>query len=265
MIRFARDSECTAVRELWEACFPDESGFNDYFFQHIFSVKQTLVYEQNGELCAMLQMLPYRIAVGSDEGEVTYIYGACTSPLHRRKGLMAQLLERSFELDRAAGRVASILIPAEEWLFGFYRRFGYESAFYVSRTQVRDEQKGILPRRLRECDIPALEVCYQRSRGDCAVLRDAAEWKRQMKLFDTLGKGVFGWFDGNELTAYAFCWEDAAQEAMGLTDVRAQGLLDLLGVDELIITTIGSAAALGCAKWYGTIRSDCGYMNLMLN
>ncbi|MFR4261321.1 MAG: GNAT family N-acetyltransferase [Butyricicoccaceae bacterium] len=31
---------------------------------------------------------------------MTYIYGACTDPAHRRKGYMARLLERSFELDR---------------------------------------------------------------------------------------------------------------------------------------------------------------------
>ena len=54
-------------------------------------------------LVAMVQMLPYRMTVDGLSREATYIYGACTDPAHRRKGYMARLLERSFELDRQAG------------------------------------------------------------------------------------------------------------------------------------------------------------------
>ena len=39
----------------------------------------------------------------AESGLITYIYGACTDPAHRRKGHMARLLEHSFALDRAAG------------------------------------------------------------------------------------------------------------------------------------------------------------------
>ena len=86
---------------------------------------------------AMVQMLPYRMTVGGVSREVTYIYGACTDPAHRRKGYMAQLLERSFELDREAGRIASVLIPAEKWLFDFYKPFGYEPFFHISHLHGR--------------------------------------------------------------------------------------------------------------------------------
>ena len=36
MIRSAVQSDTEAVRKLWEICFPDEGGFNDYFFAHIY-------------------------------------------------------------------------------------------------------------------------------------------------------------------------------------------------------------------------------------
>ena len=32
-MRFAEKGDFPAVRALWETCFPDEGGFNDYFFQ----------------------------------------------------------------------------------------------------------------------------------------------------------------------------------------------------------------------------------------
>ncbi len=106
-MRFAEKGDFPAVRALWETCFPDEGGFNDYFFVHFYKEKYTLLYLEGETLVAMVQMLPYRMTAGGLSREVTYIYGACTDPAHRRKGYMARLLERSFELDREAGRTSA--------------------------------------------------------------------------------------------------------------------------------------------------------------
>lgn len=43
---------------LWETCFPDEGGFNDYFFAHFYKEKYTLLYLEGETLVAMVQMLP---------------------------------------------------------------------------------------------------------------------------------------------------------------------------------------------------------------
>ena len=126
MIRYAHAGDLADIRALWERCFPDESGFNAYFFEHLFDRNAVLLYQLDGQLAAMTQMIPYPLQL--DNGETvrcTYIYGACTHPAHRKKGLMRALLERSFVLDRALGRAGSMLIPAEDWLFSFYAPFGY--------------------------------------------------------------------------------------------------------------------------------------------
>ena len=156
MIRFAGPRDTAAIRALWEACFPDEGGFNDYFFAHHFALSNTLLSVEEGALCAMVQMLPYRLVTGGGEVEITYIYGACTDPAHRRQGHMARLLARSFALDRQAGRAASALIPAEPWLFGFYEPFGYAPFFHVDRREICRQGSGVLPRRRsRACSRPS--------------------------------------------------------------------------------------------------------------
>ena len=90
MIRRAQPQDIPGIRQLWETCFPDEGGFNDYFFAHFFDCGTVLLSEEQGTLCAMVQMLPYRLLTGGREQEITYIYGACTDPAHRRKGHMAR-------------------------------------------------------------------------------------------------------------------------------------------------------------------------------
>lgn len=267
MIRSAVQSDTEAVRKLWEICFPDEGGFNDYFFAHIYQPQHTLLLTQGGALCAMLQMLPYTLSVSGEYAPCTYIYGVCTHPEHRRCGYAAELLEYSFTLDRKVGRAASILIPAEKWLFEFYRPFGYNEAFFVSRqTLSLSAGEYEVPRRLTDADIPQLNALYEAAASLVHIVRDAAEWSRQIAMFDTLGVGVYGWFEGERLVSYAFCWEDNAQEAIGLTGRQGRGLLKTLSRESLTITVPGSETALGVAKWYDNRAAEtAGYMNLMFN
>lgn len=265
MIRFAAHSDEPAVRRLWETCFPDESGFNEYFFAHIFTTGRTLLSEDAGALCAMTQMLPYRLSCGGQTVNVTYIYGACTDLMYRRQGHMARLLDYSFALDRKAGRAASMLIPAEPWLFGFYEPFGYRPFFYVDKRHVVRTDMGETPRRLTVRDLPQAAALYERLAGPCAVVRDDGEWQRQLYLFDALGAGAYGWFRESELTAYAFCWKDGVQEALGLTMAQEQGLAAELGLREYDMITGSGETALGCIKWHIPALAECGYMNLMLN
>ena len=131
MIRFAQPGDFSAIRDLWEICFPDDTGFNPYYFDHLFSLNDTLVCELDGCIAAMVQMLPYTLRVHDQDFPVTYIYGACTHPDFRRQHLMSQLLSASFDWDQQHGRIASMLIPQEAWLFDFYRPFGYLPQFSV--------------------------------------------------------------------------------------------------------------------------------------
>lgn len=268
MIRFARENDVNAIRMLWESCFPEEGGFNAYFFSHIYQSDYTLLKTtDNGDLLAMLQALPYRITDGIRENEVTYLYGVCTAPEYRRQGHITELLEYSFALDKQAGRVASVLIPQERWLFDFYRPFGYEPSFLVSQKQITLDRniKPSIPYRLSIEDIPQMERLYTQTVSPCHILRDETIWRQQLSLFDILGTGVYGWFENGNLSAYAFCWADTIPEALGLTAPEEQGLLSVLKIEKAVYTSPGSETPLGCIKWYEKYPVETGYMNLMLN
>ncbi len=266
MIRFAETDDLPDIRSLWETCFPDESGFNEYYFKNIFKLDNTLVLKNTDGLEAMLQMLPYFMAVGEKVQKITYIYGACTSPEHRKKGCMAKLLERSFELDKEYGHTASVLIPQHEWLFGFYKKFGYEPFFKVSKETVfSKETEYELPTKLQVKATHELQKLYEKLVSPCHILRSPAEWRKQIALFEALGKGVYGWLENGKLSGYVFCYGDSVQEAFGMTEKRYQGLLRELKTDRLECVSYGVKDFLGSIKWYKTEKSVSGYMNLMFN
>lgn len=273
MIRFANKGDIPAVYELFELCFPDASGFNSYFFSHVFQVETTLLYEQDGMLCAMLQMLPYRLSLDGEEGEATYIYGACTHPAHRRKHLMAQLLEASFQEDEKKGRIASLLIPQEEWLFGFYKPFGYLPLFTLKRqiTLPGCPAKYDMRKLGDWCEANSL-YCRKTAGENCRILRSETDWRAQFEMFTALGEGAFGLYHAGTLTAYAFVWREQdclyAQELIAQdeheAEMLAQALLDKLGGQKITYCMPSGSELLGCLKPYRAAPAY-GYINLMFN
>ncbi|MBR4079829.1 MAG: GNAT family N-acetyltransferase, partial [Christensenellaceae bacterium] len=212
MIRYANAGDLEQIRLLWEICFPDDSGFNDYFFENLFSLENVLLFEENERIHAMTQMIPRRLKMSSEITEpCTYIYGACTHPDYRRQHLMAQLLERSFVLDRSLGRKASILIPAEPWLFGFYRKFDYLPVFMLNTKEIyvscSDTQTLSM---LSADDIGQISSLYNDLLTDRIpyLVREHTEWKKQIEMFFMLGLGCFGIFaEDGTLDGYAFAWK----------------------------------------------------------
>lgn len=118
-----------SLRSLWKLCFNDTDEFIDFYFKELYKSQETLTVTSDGVLIASLQMIPYQIKLGEHIFDASYISGAMTHPDYRGKGLMAQLLHVSFEEMRKKDIPLSFLIPQEEWLFGFYQKFGYFKAF----------------------------------------------------------------------------------------------------------------------------------------
>lgn len=260
------------IRALWEVCFPDETGFNDYFFNNLYYPEQTILYCKQDEICAMTQMIPYELSLPDLLGTATYIYGACTHPAHRRQHLMEQLLEFSFQEDLKNHRIASMLIPAEQWLFDFYLPFGYKPAFYLDEQICYTTQNHPI-RPIIPSELDKLNALYnQKMEGYAHIVRTAKNWDDQLQLFTETGKGVWGLWVQNSLVAYAFVMQEGkdlfAQELMAVDQTAAEqlcrGLLSQFHAEKIRYTTAGLSRPLGCIKRYDE-KSANGYFNLMLN
>lgn len=282
MIRFANTADKQEIVALWNICFPDDSGFNQYFFENLFDLRNVLLFQMDGRIAAMTQMIPYQMRNSAGKDEVfTYIYGACTHPEFRRRHLMSQLLEHSFQLDRSLGRAGSILIPAEPWLFDFYAQFDYQPTFLLS-TETTETFTS-------DSDIPQLsmlsnshirqlnnlyESAFQPTEGHLA--RSQQVWKQQIEMFHAIGFGCVGlWGASGELCAYAFVWKPEngqvyAQELIARDDRSRDCMLRAIqaktGAAQVKYSGPGETGQpLGCMKRYDDTVLTHAYMNLMLN
>lgn len=269
MIRFAEKSDTEKVMALWDRCFGEDKTFNEWFFEKRYRPEETLLsLSDDGELLAMVQMLPYTYSSENISGEVTYIYGACTAPEHRKKGIMAELLNESFRIDTELGRIGSLLIPAEPWLFDFYKKYGYETAFSVQENELvlETDADSCDMRPAELTDIETMNKIYRRHAGLSRLERSEADWEKQIQMFRDLGGEVFVF--GNE--GYAFVWKNEAglnaQETMGDNIERyMQSIMRYYSINEIKYTTKGAEKRLGCLRLHNGAPVQMGYFNLLFN
>ena len=139
------DNNKSQLIDLWRTSFNDSEEFI-----------------KNGKIVSALQMLPYVMTYYGKEISVNYIYGACTLPSERGQGLMRQLIQKAFEVMESRKVALTVIIPADPWLFDYYRDLGYTEAFdYSEETYIRPSEivleQGVL---VVPPEVPSMESLY---------------------------------------------------------------------------------------------------------
>lgn len=150
------------IVDLWRTCFGDSEAFISLYFDRVYRDENTLTLERDGRIVSALQMLPYTMTYLGTEIQVAYICGACTAPGYRGQGWMRQLLLEAFEVMRRRDVTLTALIPADPWLFDYYRVQGYTEAFdYTEETYIRPDLPVQRPDVLVvEPEVPSTEALY---------------------------------------------------------------------------------------------------------
>lgn len=125
MIQFADQHTLCSVRSMWKTCFQDTDEYIELFFSRQYKDENTLVWIEDGIVVASLQMTFYTLNVNGEKIPFYYLVGLCTLPEYRNKGYMSQLIYKAFEVMRERNIPLSILVPADDWLFEYYNRFGF--------------------------------------------------------------------------------------------------------------------------------------------
>lgn len=98
ILRKLEQSEHQKTRKLWEEVFTEDTkAFLDYYYYIKTRDNQIYVAEENGSICSMLQMNPYRVRIEQREFDSAYVVAVATSEPYRRRGYMGMLLRRSLE------------------------------------------------------------------------------------------------------------------------------------------------------------------------
>lgn len=112
--------EESRLRELFTEGFGD-AAFTELFFRTGFSHDRCLA-AFDGTLLSALHWFDCSL----DGKKAAYIYGIATFNAHRGLGIGSKLIRAALEVLKTKGYETILLVPAEERLFGYYERFGFQ-------------------------------------------------------------------------------------------------------------------------------------------
>ena len=121
--RAIRDADVPQLTALWLDSFPEKEEAAKLFFERNLSNAHSYLAEENDTVIAAVYLLDTTIC----DRQAHYLCGAATRRDCRGRGVMTALLNFALGDAAARGDWWSVLLPANEGLYRFYGRLGYQA------------------------------------------------------------------------------------------------------------------------------------------
>ena len=136
-VRLAQKGETVHQKELWKRCFGDSDRFIDFYYANRYKEDETAVLLHDGEIMAMLTMIPVRTVIPDNRSfKTAMLYAIATHPKYQNMGFATQLMDFSNQYMSTQQTELSVLTPANGQLFDYYRKQGYQDEFYIKETRL---------------------------------------------------------------------------------------------------------------------------------
>ena len=140
-IKSVKPEHYLQLKELWLMCFPDEEKkVLDNFFEKSVTPQNVIATFFGEQIVNAMCLLESEIVLKNKRYSAIYIYGVCTHPEYRGKGLMKTAFKHLDELAILKNIDYLFLVPATEGLFDMYEKLGYKTGFTHEKTAVEIDE-----------------------------------------------------------------------------------------------------------------------------
>ena len=137
-IKSIKTEHFSELKDLWLMCFPDEEkAVLGNFFEKSVTPENVIATFFGDRIVNAMYLLESEVVLNNKRYNAVYIYGVCTHPEYRGKGLMKTAFKYLDELAISKNIDYLFLVPATESLFDMYKKLGYETGFAYERSEVR--------------------------------------------------------------------------------------------------------------------------------
>ena len=139
-VGFAEPTDIMDMKAMWRMAFLDSDDNIQYFFDHLYKEGYGIVSREEGVPVGCLYLIPCQFVLNYRLYSAYYIYAATTHPSHRNKGHMAAMLHFAEEVATERGIDFLVVVPADDQLYDYYGKYGYQTAFYKKVVRFTREQ-----------------------------------------------------------------------------------------------------------------------------
>lgn len=159
MVTLANKNNIEQAKKLWEISFGDSKEYVDFVFSNHFTHENVLVYLEDSKVIGIVCFEPFTLKSKTQSIPVVYLFAFAVHPDYRSKGIGGKLLKGFHKHMEANGYAATILTPATESLFNYYRSHGYEDYFYTKLASIpasyleKDTAATLVPTNLADLSV----------------------------------------------------------------------------------------------------------------
>ncbi|MGL5376762.1 MAG: GNAT family N-acetyltransferase [Cetobacterium sp.] len=139
------------LKSLWKDLFFDEDSYINWYFDNVYSEKNTEIFCEKSELKGMIFQNKYHLAVENNQFMSRYLVGIGVTPEKRGEGVMRKLLLKVLREAYNYGEELIYLTPIDKKI---YERFGFT---YVSTLLKYDFPFSILESFKKKCRIEKID------------------------------------------------------------------------------------------------------------
>lgn len=136
-IKSVKPEHYPQLKALWLMCFPDEEeqALNNFFEKSV--TPENIIATFFGEqVINAMYLLESEVFLKGVKYSALYVYGVCTHPEYRGKGLMKTAFKYLDKLVVLKNIDYLFLVPATDSLFEMYASLGYKVGFTYEKSEV---------------------------------------------------------------------------------------------------------------------------------
>ena len=257
-IRIAKREDKDRIRQLWLACFSDETiESTDYYFQYYYKEQYTYVLLQETTIVSALQIVPFAL-----EGNKTiyFIEGVCTDENYRNNGFMKELLEHVLQQEP----FASHTLYLQAYTPSIYYPFGFHDTYFLHKVIVDRTHYASMT----NCHTSTIspELLLQLYKQYCESfhgyrLRSLAYYHNLKRRAKSLNENIVGIYEGEQLLGYTQYQEDT--DTITITEIIYLSALSLETMISYFTATSDKKITIYCdtkATIYGTKERVCNML-----
>lgn len=171
---FATESDFEDIAKIWRMTFLDSDEYINNFLKMMYEPEHTIVSRCDGKVVSMLFLLHAQFVIKGIPYSAYYVYAAATHPDYQNMGYMSKTLNKAIEVAKNRNIDFLTLVPAEDWLFDYYGRFGFLTSFYKKIVHFERQELQALARQPDLKDAFKLDVFE--TRQTAFALYDFLNW-----------------------------------------------------------------------------------------
>jgi len=148
-VNIKSETDIQAISKIWRNCFTDDQSYIDSYISNCLPHTSSWVLLCDNMPVSILSMLPSYALLPLNQsispGKIppsdhfitlrgAYIYGVATLPEYRGSSYSRMLLNKAMDYSKAMGFDYTIVKPADELLFEFYQRTGFDITLYSNKN-----------------------------------------------------------------------------------------------------------------------------------